>query len=335
MSRTRTVSASEFFQGLITPQSDSAAAIPRSVSQASADNKSDFESFFYRPPERSILDDAISVVDFADPILQPMNVMANATEPPNTRRPGLENMQALSEVQTRTFHNTMNQRAPKSKHNPYAGRLPGPPANPTRAGFASANNTTVIDPLPEFIQDLEEDFQYLMQPTQGFRGRVQVQAEFGRILLNSIPRKHITPKGATDCTKSSEQLQSLLDSADFTSFTNVLTTSPGEMPYLLNLTDGKGQKLWEKEKPDWSVEYEFCFVDRLATHENSRFRVVIDAESFATRIEKSRPLDNIYIHGICRHWDIKISATGIESGRQLEEKYGDLAKAVKASLHVP
>jgi hypothetical protein len=53
------------------------------------------------------------------------------------------------------------------------------------------------------------------------------------------------------------------------------------------------------------------------------------------RIEKARPLDDLYVHGTCRHWDIKISATGIESGESLREKYDSLAQAIQSSLHVP
>ena len=332
----REVSASEFFEGLTGSQSTSPPATPGLVIQVDTSNTSNTDSFFSQQPERSLLDDDISVIDFTDPVMQPLSPNTHTTQSPNTSRLGSENLQRLSEVETRTFHNTMNQRAPKPKQNPYAGRLPELPKNPSRKNADWAKIIPVIDPIPEFIQEMEENFRYLMQPAQGFRGQVQVQAEFGRILLNSINRKHITPKGATDNTKSSEQLQSLFGSEEFAFFTSVLSTSRGEMPYLLNLTDGKGNGLWElTEQPAWTVEYEFCFVDRLASHGRSRFRVVINAENFTMRIEKARPLDDLYVHGTCRHWDIKISASGIESGESLREKYNSLAQAIQSSLHVP
>jgi hypothetical protein len=332
----RAVSASEFFEGLTGPQSTSPPATPGRVIQVDTSNTSNTDSFFSQQPERSLLDDDISVIDFTDPVMQPLSPNTHTTQSPNTSRLGSENLQRLSEVETRTFHNTMNQRAPKPKQNPYAGRLPELPQKPSRKIADWAKIIPVIDPIPEFIQEMEENIRYLMQPAQGFRGQVQVQAEFGRILLNSINRKHITPKGATDNTKSSEQLQSLFGSEEFAFFTNVLSTSPGEMPYLLNLTDSKGNGLWDMtEQAAWTVEYEFCFVDRLASHGRSRFRVVINGENFTMRIEKARPLDDLYIHGTCRHWDIKISATGIESGESLREKYDSLAQAIQSSLHVP
>jgi hypothetical protein len=299
-------------------------------------NTSNADSLFSQQPERSLLDDDISVMDFTDPIMQPMNPNTHTTQSSNASRLGSENLQRLSEVETRTFHSTMNQRAPKPKQNPYAGRLPELPQKPSGKNADWAKIIPVIDPIPEFIQAMEENFRYLMQPAQGFRGQVQVQAEFGRILLNSINRKHITPKGATDNTKSSEQLQSIFGSEEFAVFTNVLSTSPGEMPYLVNQTDSKGNGLWDMtEQAEWTVEYDFCFVDRLASHGKSRFRVVINGENFAMRIEKARRLDDIYVHGTCRHWDIKISAIGIESEESLRQKYDPLAQAILSSLHVP
>jgi hypothetical protein len=330
------VSTLETLKGLKGPEMTSAPATPRNVFQVGISNEFNTDSFFSQQPERSLLDDDISVVDFTDPIMQPMSPNTHKTQSRKTGRLQLENLQRMSEVETRIFHNTMNQRAPKPKQNPYARRLPDPPQKPSTTNADWPKIVPVIDPIPEFIQEIEENFRYLMQPAQGFRGQVQVQAEFGRILLNSINRKHITPKGATDNTKSSEQLQSILGSEDFAFFTNVLSTSRGEMPYLLNLTDGKGNGLWDTaDGAAWTVEYDFCFVDRLAPHGKSRFRVVIDGEKLTVRIEKARPLDDIYAHGTCRHWDIKISATGIESGESLREKYNALAQAIRSSLHVP
>ncbi len=332
----RAVSASEFFEDLTGPQSTSTLATLESVIQVERSNTFNFDSFFPQQPERSLLDDDISVMEFTDPIMQPIRLHTHTTQSPNTSRLPPENLQCLSEVETRTFHNTMNQKAPKPKQNPYAGRLPELPQKPSRKNAGWAKIIPVTDPIPDFIQEMEENCRYLMQPAQGFRGQVQVQAEFGRILLNSINQKHITQKGATDNTKSSEQLQSIFDSENFAFFTNVLSTSPGEMPYILNLTDGKGSRLWDMtEQPAWTVEYDFCFIDRLASHGKSRFRVVIDGENFTVRVEKARPLDDIYVHGICRHWDIKISATGIECGESLWEKYDSLAQAILSSLHVP
>jgi len=309
-------------------------ATARPASQASVHSNADIDSFCYRQPEHSLLDDEISVIDFTDPIMQPLGWEGHTTESQHAPNSRVECLQLLSEVETRTFHNTMNQRAPNAKSNPYTGRLPGP--DPVKAALSTANSISVIDPLPEFVQELEESFQDMMKPTQGFRGKLQVQAEFGRILLNSIHKKHVTSKDSTDNLKSSESLQRLLNSADFTSFTNVLTTSPGEMPFILNLSDCNGKERWDKGSKDWAAEYEFCFIDNLAAaHQNPRFRVVIDAETFVTQIKRYRPLGSIYVHGVTRHWDFQLTATGVESGRGLRENYGELAAAVESSLHVP
>jgi hypothetical protein len=293
----------------------------------------------YQQPQRSILDDNLSVVDYMNPIMQPMKREEGATDSQNLGYRGSESMQPLSEVATRSFHNTMNQRAPKRPKpnpNPYAGRLPGPPPNPVKATPAIADEIQVIDPIPEFVKELNESFGKMMERAQGFRGQVEVQAEFGRVLLNNIHRKDITPRDGIDRLFATEDLQNLLlkpEPGFDTYFTKVLTTSPGEIPYILNLTDGNGQDLWNKVCV-WSVKYQFYFQDS-ATYPNRRFIIEIDAESFVTQIKSLRMIGNIFIHGPGRHWDFRIAANGYESDRGLEEEYGPLATAIELSLCVP
>jgi len=310
----------------------SAATLPKIRDQALVGNKPDeLETYIYGNLGRGLLDDDISVLEFTDPIMQP--IQCGPAETSSEVSQILDNKQPVSEAETRIFHTTMNQRAPKpkSKSNPYDGRLPGPEPVESMSSTSSA-----VDPLPEFCQELEESFRDLMKPARGFRGQVQVQAEFGRVLLNSIHFKHITLKGSSDNTKYPDSLRNLLeDSADFTSFTNVLTTSAGEMPYLLKLTGADGTDLWEKKSPNWTVEYEFFFIDNFADQSQSRFRVVINAEDFGKQIKRHHPLGSIYVHGTRRHWDFRVTATGIEGDRGIEKEFDELATAVESSLYVP
>jgi len=310
------------------------------VNLVSAGNNNDnVDRFLYQQPQRSLLDDDISVVDFTDPIMEPIKWEEHATGSPSSGRP--ESIQPLSEVATRSFHNTMNQRASKSmpkakqpKINPYAGRLPGPPPNPVKAPTIVDEN--LIDPLPEFVKELQKSFQDMMDRIRGFRGQVEVHAEFGRVLLSNIHKKHITTKGSTDTPYATKALQSVLLDAfpDGPDFTKILTTAPGEIPFLVNLTNADGQELWEKKVTDWIVKYEFCLTDRRAT-ENPRFTIEIDAETFVTQIKKSQPLGKIFVHGPGRHWDFCIGATGSRGARGLEKEYGQLATAIDQSLHIP
>ena len=119
-----------------------------------------------------------------------------------------------------------------------------------------------------------------------------------------------------------------------TSFTKVLTTAAGEMPYLLDMTDSGGEKLWVAKKPVWEVKYEFTFADTHAPG-GGTFTIEIDAEKFTTKIKKSHRLGDIYIHGPGRHWDYRISTRGFETGRHLHEEYGPLASAIESTLLVP
>jgi len=326
------VSAADFDEIPEAPHcEDTAVTRPTTGKLISVDNNYDeIDALVNRDPGPSLLDDDIPILEFTDPIMQPL-LRFVAAGPPKTSQ-GSENKQPLSEVETRIFHTTMNQKAPKPKPKPIsiADRLPKPD---TVKQLSSA--VTISDPLPEFCKELEESFRELMKPAQGFRGQVQVQAEFGRVLLNSIHPKHVTLKRGSDHLKEPDSLRNLLESADFASFTRVLTTSAGEMPHLLTITGADGKDLWEKASPNWTVEYEFFFIDNFAHRPKSRFRVIIDAEDFGAQIKRHHPLGSIFVHGTRRHWDFRLTATGIEGNRGLEEEFGELATAVESSLHVP
>ena len=129
----------------------------------------------YPPPNQSILDDDISVVGLATPILQPAQLTAAQS---SSVSPLPEMMQSSNEVASREFRNTMNQRAPKPKGKPkpneFAGRLPLP--DPVKATPIIAE-VKVLDPRPEFIAKLRGSFKKQMALAQGFRGQVQLQAE--------------------------------------------------------------------------------------------------------------------------------------------------------------
>jgi hypothetical protein len=321
-------------------------ATPSSVDQSKFENaipngsNNGLDHFLFHQPQRSILDDDISVVNFTDPMMEPIKWEEHATEASSPDHPMPESVQPLSEVATRSFHNTMNQRASKpnlkGKRNPFAGRLPGPPPNPIKELPAMVDENQVADPLPEFVKELQDSFGEMMERIRRFRGQVEVQAEFGRVLLMGIHKKHITTKEGTDTPYATETLQSMLlegfpSSPDFT---NALTTAPGEIPVLVNLTNGDGEELWEKKVSEWLVKYQFCLVDRHST-EDARFTIEIDAETFVTRIKKSQRLGKIFVHVPGRHWDFLVTARGSGGGRGLEEEYNQLATAIELSLHVP
>ncbi len=249
-----------------------------------------------------------------------------------------EAMQAFSETGSRIFRNTMNQRAPKPRINPFAGRLDGPGA-PVLPIHDSKSEMNSVDPLPSFTEDVNASFNELMRGLRGYQGHVTVQLQFGRIILGNVHSKHISTK-ERDKLLSARDLQNLLlNSAEHSPtahFTDILTTVPAEIQYMIGLKARDGKNLWESKVFSWEVTYEFIFFDN-STAEITRvpFMIEINGETFATQVKTRRSLGDMYVHGTKRHWDFKIAAVGHGNSRILEEKYGDLATILVASLYIP
>lgn len=160
---------------------------------ASTENQRDLLiDFMYPPAEHSILDDDISVAGLAAPILQPTQRTAAQS---SSAFPPPEKKHSSNEAASREFRSTMNQRAPKQrgkpKPNEFAGRLPLP--DPVKATPPTLiTEVKIVDPRPEFIVMLRGSFKKQISLAQGFRGRVQLRAEFGRVILMGLHPKHVT-----------------------------------------------------------------------------------------------------------------------------------------------
>ena len=283
--------------------------------------------------QRSLLDEddpAVEALDFKilDPTIQ-------AIQGPQLQNP-TEKEQFVREPETRVFHQTMKQRAPKPNPYHFASRLERP-FSPPRSIASSQSGKTSADPLPDFVEELNQSFKELLSGLRGYRGKVVVQAEFGRIILGRCHPKWIT-KGEDHHFLDNAFLQKMLvepteygPTADFTS---VLTTIPAEIQYMVNMKDEVGQNLWQADKVSrWSTTYEFVFTDP----RNPLYPVMIeiDAETFVAQIKTRCRLGNLFIHGTKRHWDLKVAAIGYGNSRILKEKYGELATALQTSLYIP
>jgi hypothetical protein len=340
----------------------------------------------HEPERRSLLDDTISTPDSAFAVLEPVR-KSSATKLSSVLQPTTavrsvsavhssfaagegnlsvstiqvvhgtepETLQKTSEVATRKFHNTMNQKAPNPnnkasksnpkglKSNPYASRLelPNPHRPQPRRQAASEvpqyqAPINAVDPLPEFLQEINTSFDEMMKGVRGFQGQVVVQAEFGRFILKRIDERYLSLR-SRESSEDPETIQNVLQKGPFIFFTNIVTTIPAEIHYLIDMKDAAGTEMWEKKPARWTVSYEFLCRDTqsLTDYGYAPFMVEIDAETFVTQIKKRRPFGSINVHGTKRHWDFRIAAFGLESNEATEEAYGDFATALRLSLYIP
>ena len=289
-----------------------------------------------------------------------------------------ERLQEEHEASTRKFFNTMNQKGTKSgqkkkaasKSGEFATRLgysisppkptpkkkpwdgpQGPDSNPL-----DINGTVVelaapkVDPNPDFFQDEDSDvshFEEIMKDVRGFRGEVVVCAEFGRIILKNINSNHISRNGK-ERLRIEKNMTNILQTHPekgalypYAFFSKVLTTVPGDINYLVDMKDSKGQKLWAKKLP-WKVNYQFLGHDEssIGVRANA-FIIDIDGENFKYAVKMNpRTLGEIFVHGTKRNWDFRVSAVGNERFEEgcdetREGNCGQLADIIKKSLYVP
>lgn len=288
--------------------------------------------------EQDLLDDDAFQRHFTFAALQPT--------PLQTSKPINEHQQNENEVSSRIFHSTMNQMAPKGKKYPanrLAGRLEVPEPVPSR--IKSPNKTepladsAIVDALPDFVGDVTKAFSDMVTTLRGFRGQLEVRIDFGRIILRHLHPKQMSNKeGDKVNTHDAAFLRYLFfnptNRGPTCYFTSVLTTVTGEIPHILTMKSKSGELLWAQQTEGWNVILEFTFRDKAAPSA-TYFTVEIDGENFQMCMKKKSELGNVYIHGAKRHNDIRIAATGSESSRALEEKYGHLATALERWLWIP
>ncbi|KAF8854467.1 hypothetical protein BDZ45DRAFT_693398 [Acephala macrosclerotiorum] len=252
-----------------------------------------------------------------------------------------EKVQEDDEISSRTYHQTMNQKAGRGNYQakqPHyqngARRLPVP--DPIRARIPAKNEQGLEDPVPEFVAGVTENFSGFMTAIRPFRGQIVLQAEFGRIIMRNFAPSNYFHKSGDEMFKEHDLRTLLLkptEEGPFCSFTNVLTLLPADMQYLVKIKDKKGNPLWHPTSI-WNVTYEFHFRDTTA-FDSPFFLVEVDGETFKTEVKVRRELGSIYCHGTMRHWDFRIAATGYESSRDIKGKYGAVRAAVENTLYIP
>jgi hypothetical protein len=299
----------------------------------------------------NILDEDIAVLNV--PILQPIpkengllfdDSFSILTRVVSGHFAPREAMQSVDEVASRTFHSTMNQKAPKPSRKSntkgsiiysLAGRLERPSLPPVRHTVPITTPPT-IDPTPQFIASIALSFDEILQGLPGFKGELKVQAEFGRILLKAVPPKQIT-RGESERSIEPEDALEILENLDAPTlgvFTKLLTVLPADMTYLIEMKDSIGNLIWNQNQSSWNVFYEILCVDTRPSKRRP-FTIEIDGEKLSCQAKTRRDFGAINVHGVKRHWDFQISATGTDAEDDTDSEYRNFAKTVMDSLHIP
>jgi hypothetical protein len=248
-----------------------------------------------------------------------------------------------TEVNSRVFHETMRQGAPRmdkgkgrASSSPPAAKvdkgkgraLPSPPP-PVAFADVDLSNTTI-----GFVNEIEANANTILASLRNYHGEISLKCHFGRVLIkqfgpsitHSLEKQYSHPAGYVQ--------ELLLRNPRKVNFTKALTTLSADVQFLLNMRiEETNQQIWG-EAVEWTVTYEYICCD----HEDYNgkcapgFVIEMDADSFETKV-KSAPFNfgNLNVHCTLRNWDYLISATG---SRNFEEDYGDLVQAIKESTYI-
>lgn len=193
-------------------------------------------------------------------------------------------------------------------------------------------------PTPEFLRELKTSFVKLMTGLQGFPGEVIVQTEFGRIILRKVNSQFVTSDDNAESFSQKEVLSQLLPGSQTVGshafFTNILTTLPMDIGYLVGIKGRTDRAMWEQTAAESSIVYEIsCHNEAIAGY--NPFTIEINGKTFDTRIKTRYDFGAVNVHGILRHWDFRMVAFGFGDDEQNEKLYGDFMRAIKYSLYIP
>jgi hypothetical protein len=248
-----------------------------------------------------------------------------------------------TEVESRVFHETMRQGAPKRDRGKNKVHI-SPPSSPKRdKGKARASVSPHLPLVPaqpvclisnaEYITKMQASVKFILASLRNWQGEINLQAHFGRILLKPFHPTLISSNEKPRSDPPEDVHKLLCQWPAKASLTKVISTLPADIQFFLDMKGDTHQPLWG-EAMNWTVTYEYVCCD----HEDydgkcaPGFVIEMDADSFETKV-KSFPLNfgTVYVHCMMRNWDYCVSATGT---RNLEEDYGDLIKEIANSTYI-
>lgn len=225
-----------------------------------------------------------------------------------------EDSQRQNEVARRPFHSTLQKSSTPLTQENYEA----PPA---------------LLPVEKLAQDfLDGVEQAIISAFQGicaYTGHVRVEVELGRIYLNGI---HTDELGNDNrlCNMPVPEMADFLTNLKVSkeaNFTKILSTSAGDLQYVIDLKDQQGERLFQPMVTKWHVVYEMLFREK----KGEVIVVEIDAENSSSMVKKlDRLLGVIFVHCPSRNWDAIVSA----SGSEMTKGYDDFVEAIVSSLSI-
>lgn len=234
-----------------------------------------------------------------------------------------EKLQKDSEVESREYHTTMRQKASRGQ---WDGDRFIPPPLPNY----------LIKP---FIDQLEASTLNILDTMRSWPGEVKLVAQFGRAWVSRYSHRQFASDSAhmpwIDANKFSKKLLEIDNGWPIIDMTDLLTTLPADIQYLIDLAMLKGNPYWNP-RPMWSISYQFQCRDlnpNSPTYLNERFMLEIDAESFAYKVHTlPQRFGDCYVHCMKRNWDYRISGIGT---KDLASEYGSFAENLIKTLYIP
>lgn len=200
----------------------------------------------------------------------------------------------------------------------------------------------------KFIEEIEAAMAKLLVTGPYRRGKVELRAELGRVLLSGLDVSALafndvsTPSNGWEKAELLKKLGIYFGQPKDIHFTKILTTYSSDIEDMINIKSGEA-RLW-KENPShaWTV-YSF----RCALRSKDRpIQFVVDIEDDPTAHDpfsySIRLLENvgaaqgllpIYVHAIRRNWDLGIRMSYVNTERA-EKAFGCVAISLLQSLSV-
>lgn len=204
-----------------------------------------------------------------------------------------EQVQVISEVQSRQFHRTMNQKTP----------------NPGPFNLLDATRSATIQ---------------ILQPAKTFKGTLKLEVNIGRILIKTgnLPPTISTERGFDLRDWSSIFTPNSQGTNASTIFTNALPASDMDMSFLMHLRSSAGRKLFPESPSSYSTTYEFlCSTN---TGDEEVVVQVADGGSGSAQVLSTEHLAGAVQWHFPRHqWDARLAV-------KATEKIGDYQKAAVA-----
>jgi hypothetical protein len=236
-----------------------------------------------------------------------------------------------TEVNSRVFHCTMKQGAPRPTAKVDKGKSRASLFPPVSVAFADLN---LKNSTKEFVDEMEANAYTILNSLRNYHGEISLECHFGRTLIKPFGPSTMRSLEKAYSVPAENVRDLLLANPKKVGFTKSITNLPADVEFLLNMKiEETDQRIWS-DAAEWTVKYEYICCD----HEDYAgkcvpgFIIEMDADSFDTKV-KTAPLNfgNLNVHCTSRNWDYLISATG---SKNLEEDYGDLIQAIKGSTYI-